>query len=79
MLLRKHNEEACENREDCFLFVKRFGSFLERYPTNYRSGMQFPDNARERVPCHAAGDFIAHTLPLLPSAAARPLRREQVL
>jgi hypothetical protein len=22
MLLRKHNEKACENREDCFLFVK---------------------------------------------------------
>jgi hypothetical protein len=78
MLLRKHNEKACDNREDCFLFVKDLILFWKviLLITALECNSQ---TMQERVPCHAAGDFVAHTLPLLPSAAARPLRREQVL
>jgi hypothetical protein len=49
--------------------------FEKNYP-NYASGMQynFPDYARERVPCHAAGEiFLPPLCPLLPSAAPQPI------
>lgn len=37
---------------------RKISILLESILLDYRSGMQFPDYARESSSCHAAGDFV---------------------
>jgi hypothetical protein len=56
--MRKH-----EKKIDSLFCFRRFRFLLlESYPTNYRSGMQFPDYARERESSAMPPEISAHTL-----------------